>query len=634
MHKLPGPQRLKRAPIKIAKSTPNTFHEPERTTSKIRVKQSQKTSAKGVSKTPSGNKKEIHTKIPVPLKRSKRNSLSLQNNIEKSRKSTRYTTFPRKGTEAPCSSIESCPLPLKQPKEKYVGHGTKFEVLPLITSLGASSKFMQTRRNQSQDSIKTSSQCTSKAKMEPSKRNSLSGRNISNGTPFSTSIENSSKSLKPQTYQSLKTGTKRASTTRKSESETPKNASNSVKRLKKKVPRVSPETQKSKGSKLQKSSNKTANRSMIQRANKAKLEPSKKIILSDQNKVEKSLGASRKASSKSMNTGNLSLKTAAITTTRKSARKAPSKDQFPFKRSKKDTAVSARRFKKVSFVDVRSEAKLKSEKSSLKTTRAPVPLKRLKKTPSILRSNNNEEVSPINSSFVASSKPLKSQGYQLRKILNKKATKTVETEAKLKSEKSPLRALPRRSSKPLKTQEKKPTKTVIKRHITGSPRNTRAPLKRPKKFSVNEETLKTPLKKSNATTKAPKTTRKKSRNQSIPSGARIQEELTDSYEIRISQNEVSKTNPNQSFTDSSNASQNTLPTMRIRRESTRKLKVYLLEPVIRERKIPIINDTSDIQLAKKSLHVSSVPNILVCREKEFKEMFELIESKILENDGG
>lgn len=63
-------------------------------------------------------------------------------------------------------------------------------------------------------------------------------------------------------------------------------------------------------------------------------------------------------------------------------------------------------------------------------------------------------------------------------------------------------------------------------------------------------------------------------------------------------------------------------------------RISALEPVISERKTPICKDRSDVQLAKESLHVSAVPKTLPCREKEFKDVYQFIESKILDESGG
>lgn len=70
---------------------------------------------------------------------------------------------------------------------------------------------------------------------------------------------------------------------------------------------------------------------------------------------------------------------------------------------------------------------------------------------------------------------------------------------------------------------------------------------------------------------------------------------------------------------------------RIRGRST---SITLLKPIIRQRTTEIYNDSSDVHLAKKSLHMSEIPKTLPCREKEFKEIYGLIEDKILEKSGG
>ncbi|XP_037044656.1 origin recognition complex subunit 1-like [Bradysia coprophila] len=64
------------------------------------------------------------------------------------------------------------------------------------------------------------------------------------------------------------------------------------------------------------------------------------------------------------------------------------------------------------------------------------------------------------------------------------------------------------------------------------------------------------------------------------------------------------------------------------------VQIGSVQPKIRRRTIPITKDVSDYQRAINALHVSMVPKILPCREKEFKEILGAITTQILDNSGG
>lgn len=64
------------------------------------------------------------------------------------------------------------------------------------------------------------------------------------------------------------------------------------------------------------------------------------------------------------------------------------------------------------------------------------------------------------------------------------------------------------------------------------------------------------------------------------------------------------------------------------------IQIGSVQPLIRRRNIPIPNTISDFQRAINALHLSMVPESLPCREEEFREIFEAIKTKILDNSGG
>lgn len=76
------------------------------------------------------------------------------------------------------------------------------------------------------------------------------------------------------------------------------------------------------------------------------------------------------------------------------------------------------------------------------------------------------------------------------------------------------------------------------------------------------------------------------------------------------------------------------PTKTPSKTPSRKTRITALTPALAERKIPIVRDSSDIQLVKESLHVSAVPKTLPCRENEYRDVYKFIEGKLLDESGG
>lgn len=64
------------------------------------------------------------------------------------------------------------------------------------------------------------------------------------------------------------------------------------------------------------------------------------------------------------------------------------------------------------------------------------------------------------------------------------------------------------------------------------------------------------------------------------------------------------------------------------------ISINKIKPIIRQRTSTVNEDSSDVSLSKKSLHVSEVPKTLPCRENEFKDAYKFIEDKILDESGG
>ncbi|XP_040577119.1 origin recognition complex subunit 1 [Lepeophtheirus salmonis] len=59
-----------------------------------------------------------------------------------------------------------------------------------------------------------------------------------------------------------------------------------------------------------------------------------------------------------------------------------------------------------------------------------------------------------------------------------------------------------------------------------------------------------------------------------------------------------------------------------------------MTPKVPVRKVPLPLDVSNIQEAQLRLHVSAVPDSLPCREKEYEEIYNFTEGKIIEESGG
>lgn len=135
--------------------------------------------------------------------------------------------------------------------------------------------------------------------------------------------------------------------------------------------------------------------------------------------------------------------------------------------------------------------------------------------------------------------------------------------------------------------------------------------------------------------KTPKTTPKKAASRTILSRA-LDLSVDDDYEPPKSLNEtlddMLETTPKKSRRTPATKTPSKTPNRTPKRSAS--TRISALEPVIGERKTPIRRDRSDVQLAKESLHVSAVPKTLPCREKEFTDAYNFIESKIVDETGG
>lgn len=169
------------------------------------------------------------------------------------------------------------------------------------------------------------------------------------------------------------------------------------------------------------------------------------------------------------------------------------------------------------------------------------------------------------------------------------------------------------SPKFLESPEKKLRKTPSKTPIKTLKRNaSKTPCKTPK----------TTPKKTAGRTILPRRTLDLSDDDFFESPKSVDETLNETFETppKRSRNKTVKKTPSKT------------PSRTPKR--TPSTRISALEPVIGERKTPIRKDRSDVQLAKESLHVSTVPKSLPCRENEFKDAYNFIESKILDESGG
>ncbi|CAB4057187.1 ORC1 [Lepeophtheirus salmonis] len=71
-----------------------------------------------------------------------------------------------------------------------------------------------------------------------------------------------------------------------------------------------------------------------------------------------------------------------------------------------------------------------------------------------------------------------------------------------------------------------------------------------------------------------------------------------------------------------------------RRYTPSKTRKSSMTPKVPVRKVPLPLDVSNIQEAQLRLHVSAVPDSLPCREKEYEEIYNFTEGKIIEESGG